>query len=233
MRILIREQRSGHSVYHPIENDEIVAIETGGSISDPDIGSIDLIPSAVIPSAVILSDDAGHASDSPDADARSWLQSWSQSGWDEFDRSSREAQDLMKAKGTQLVIRPSSSGMLSDAVCTLNWCTRGGGQDAMVLLDPMGWIVPSMMRDLEDHLDRIVELCQEMVTHRRVWGIMVRSISWNADRSATESSALGSGDADGAMILSKLRPLMDACELTIVTDPSDIPRIQPGASIES
>ena len=72
MRILIREQRSGHSVYHPIENDEIVAIETGGSISDPDIGSIDLIPSAVI-----LSDDAGHASDSPDADARSWLQSWS------------------------------------------------------------------------------------------------------------------------------------------------------------
>jgi len=228
MRILIRDQRSGHSAYHPIENDELIAIETGGSISDPDIDSIELFPSAVI-----LNDDAGHASNSPDADARSWLQSWSQSGWDEFNRAFRKAQDILKTKGTQLVIRPSSSGMLSDAVCTLNWCTRGGGQDAMVLLDPMGWIVPSMMRDLEDHLDRIVELCQEMVAHRRVWGIIVRSISRNVDRGGTESCPLGSGDADGAMILSKLRPLIDACERTIVTDPSDIPRIQPGASIES
>ncbi len=228
MRILIRDQRSEHSAYHPIENDEPIAIETGGSISEPAIDSIDLIPGAII-----LSDDAGHASDSPDDDAGSWLRSWSQSGWEEFDRSFRKAQDLMKTKGTQLVIRPSSSGMLSDAVCTLNWCTRGGGQDAMVLLDPMGWIVPSMMRDLEDHLDRIVELCQEMITHRRVWGIIVRSVAWSEDGSGAKSCPLGSGDADGAMILSKLRPLMDACERTIVTDPSDIPRIKPGASIES
>ena len=142
-------------------------------------------------------------------------------------------QDLMKAKGTQLVIRPSSSGMLSDAVCTLNWCTRGGGQDAMVLLDPMGWIVPSMMRDLEDHLDRIVELCLEIIAHRRVWGIMVRSIAWNADRSGLFPSSMSSGEPDEAMLGKKLRPLLANPVWRVLWDESDIARIHPDASIES
>ena len=79
-------------------------------------------------------------------------------------------------------------------------------------------------------------LCASIYTCR--WGLCDSRLCHAAARrwhgiGQAQSSALGSGDADGAMILSKLRPLMDACELTIVTDPSDIPRIQPGASIES
>ncbi len=227
MSILIRETHNEHAIYHPSNDFEPIAIEPGGSVFDPQINTIDPIPSVVI-----LSDDAGHAGDAPDDDAGSWLRSWSQSGWEQFDHAFRDARERIQSQESKLVIRPSNSGMLSDAVCTLNWCTRGGGQDASLLLDPIGWIVPSMMRDLEDHLDRIVELCQEMIAQQRVWGILVRSIAWNEDRSGLESAALGSGDADSEMILSKLRQLLGSGAYIIAIDPSDIPRIQPAASIE-
>ena len=227
MSILIRETHNGHAIYHPINDTDPTAFEPGGSVLDPQIGTLDPMPGVVI-----LSDDAGHASAAPDDDAGSWLRSWSQTGWEQFDDAFRNAREQIQSKDATLVIRPSSSGMLSDAVCTLNWCTRGGGQDARLLLDPMGWIVPSMMRDLEDHLDRIVELCKEMIAHQRVWGIVVRSIIWNEDRSGLESAALGSGDADPEMILEKLRPLLGSGAYIIAIDPSDIPRIQPVASIE-
>lgn len=228
MSILIRDQRSTHAIYYPLDDADPIAIEPAGSIFDPQIDAIG--PS---PDVIILSDDAGHSSDSPDDDAGSWLRSWSQSGWERFDQAFRDARELVQSKDAQLVIRSSSSGMLSDAVCTLNWCTRGGGQDTKILLDPMGWIVPSMMRDLEDHLDRIVELCQEMIAHRRVWGIVVRSIAWNEDRSGLVPSSMSAGEPDEAMLGQKLNPLLANPVWRVVWDESDIARIHPDASIES
>lgn len=228
MSILIREARNGHAIYHTQSEPEPVAIEPGGSVFDPQVDAITLEPDAII-----LSDDAGHSSESPDDDSASWLRSWSQSGWERFDQAFRDARELVGSKNAQLVIRPSSSGMLSDAICTLNWCTRGGGQDANLLLDPMGWVVPSMMRDLEDHLDRMVELCHEMMTHRRVWGVMVRSIVWNEDRSGFDSCPLDAGSADAELIVRKLDALVRASERTIVVDGADIARIHADASDES
>ena len=179
---------------------------------------------------VVLGDGAGHASGSPDDDAESWLRSWSQSGWEQFDLQFREVERQLESEGKRLVIRPSSGGMLSDAVCTLNWCARGGGQSAQILLDPIGWIVPSMLLDIEDHLDRIVELSLEMIERGRVWGVMLRSLGWNQDQTGFESRSLSQGEPDGGMILTKLLPLMHACHTHILVDASDIARIEPGAA---
>lgn len=228
MSMLIRDQRSTHAIYHALGDTDPIAIEPTGSIFDPQIDTI-----GPTPDVIILSDLAGHSSDSPDDDAGSWLRSWSESGWERFDQAFRDARDLVQAKDAQLVIRPCSSGMLSDAVCTLNWCTRGGGQDARLLLDPMGWIVPSMMRDLEDHLDRIVELGLEMIAHGRVWGIIARSIAWNADRSGLVPSSVSSGEPDETMLDKKLRPLLTNPVWRVLWEESDIARIDPDASVES
>lgn len=125
---------------------------------------------------LVVHDDAGHHGDNPDADARSWLASWSQSGWEQFDAAFRNASRRAQDTQIQLLIQPSSRGMLSDAVSTLNWCTRGGGQEATLLLDPIGWIVPSMMRDIGDHLERIDELCVEMINQGRVGVVLIRAL---------------------------------------------------------
>lgn len=125
---------------------------------------------------LVLHDDAGHAGSEPDDDASSWLASWSQAGWERFDTTYRRAKSRGDEHGVELLIQPSCVGMLSDAISTLNWCTRGGGQDATLLLDPMGWVVPSMLCDLQDHLVRINDLCLEMVGQGCVGLVLVRSL---------------------------------------------------------
>ena len=210
--ILLRQDVADRAEYREHGSGVVIAHELPVSVitwaSEPSDG-----PSEV--QTLILSDDAGHTGASPDDDAESWLRSWSQSGWERFDAAHREAARVATEQGTEIVIRPSSSGMLSDAVCTLNWCARGGGQNARLLLDPVGWIVPSMMRDLADHLDRIVELCQEMITQERAWGLLIREIP----------SELG--ESDSGLLLRKLEALIRQSPRCVVTSESQIPRIEP------
>ncbi|MCA9275471.1 MAG: hypothetical protein KDA29_05555 [Phycisphaerales bacterium] len=227
MIILIQHDDPHGKVYRDLVLGETHAIEPERSLLE---GLIVPVPT---PDAVVLGDDVGHRGASPDEDASSWLQSWSQLGWERFDQAFRDASETAGNSGTQLVIRPSSTGMLSDAVCTLNWCTRGAGQGAMLLLDPLGWVVPSMMRDIEDHLDRITELCEQMVAHGRVWGVFMRSVDWNADKSRLVPASVGAGAIDQGMLDEKLRPLIESARRCVLLDPSDIARIEPGPPIES
>jgi hypothetical protein len=214
--VLIRHEDNQLATYRESQRDEIIAYEPGLSLIDWDgdrSGSTQVI---------ILGDGVGHAGETPDEDATSWIRSWSQSGWERFDAAYREVRTKTDASGIEVVIRPSAHGMLSDAVCTLNWIARGAGQDTKLLLDPMGWVVPSMMRDLEDHLDRIVELCLEMAAQGHVWGVLLRSVAWNEDRSALVASALDSGEPDKTLLIKKLSPLLESCPIQLVVDPADV-----------
>ena len=120
--------------------------------------------------------------------------------------------------GSELLVCPSSTGMLSDAVCTLNWVARGGGQDAQLMLDPMGWVVPSMMRDLQDHLDRIAGLCVEMIEHGRVACVLLRSCSGEQ----LERASLIDGDADSRSIVEHLSPLIGRAPEIVVLSEADL-----------
>jgi hypothetical protein len=221
MSILIRDEHEGVVEYRSHEDSSLYAIEAGGSVVNPGLERVDRVPGALI-----VSDDAGHSASSPDDKPDSWLMSWSQTGWAAFDRAYHETRERADSMSTQLLIRPSSSGILSDAVCTLNWCARGGGQDAQLFLDPIGWVVPSMMRDIEDHLDRIVELCLEMVDRGRVWGVLLRSVRWDEDQTVLIPASVVSGQIDTEMILSKLGPLIRASGRCALLDVLDIPRIR-------
>ena len=157
---------------------------------------------------------------SAESTSRSWLTSWSEQGWEEFSRRFRSCMDLASQRRIGLLIRPSAEGMLSDAVCTLNWCTRGGGQDATLLLDPMGWIVPSMLRDLDDHLVRISELCQEMIDHGRVGGVVLRSCEVR-DGEILAGRSLSDGSIDARLIVDRLGELGRRAGVGVLLDPED------------
>lgn len=162
---------------------------------------------------LVLRDDAGHRGTNPDEDAQSWLTSWSQSGWDRFDSAYRHAKSRAESLGIELLVQPSSQGMLSDAVSTLNWCARGAGQDACLLLDPVGWVVPSMMRDLDDHLERINELCIEMIEQGRVGVVLLRSV---------DRAPLLHEEGTAAMIVSGLSGLIKRADTIAVLDERDL-----------
>ena len=168
---------------------------------------------------VLVHDRIAVQQDDPDRDAESWIRSWSQSGWESFDSTLRSARLRAEELGVELLLRPSSAGMLSDAVCTLSWVARGGGQDARLMLDPMGWIVPSMLRDLPDHLDRIEELCIEMIEHGRVSCVLIRSLRTEEAGQLIESS-LGDGEPDALVILKHLSTLIErAPEIAVLAQP--------------
>lgn len=220
--LLIREENEFLSPYTVDEGGRVVAIELNQYITDwaDDSESMPLSSDFVI-----LQDHDPRRVGAPDEDPQSWLSSWSQTGWERFDAGYRVALTKAELMNARVVLRPSAGGMLSDAVSTLNWCTRGGGKQARILLDPMGWIVPSMMRDLEDHLDRIAELALELQSHGRVWGVLVRSMASSEDQSSLVPCPLDEGEPASEMVLEKLSGLIDACERVIVSDPSDIARI--------
>ncbi len=180
---------------------------------------------------LVLHDHAGHQGGSPDQDAQSWLASWSQSGWERFDSSWRQSKARAESLGIELMIQPSSLGMLSDAISTLNWCTRGGGQDSTLLLDPMGWIVPSMIRDLGDHLDRINERCIQMIEHGRVGLVLLRSTRSIEAGGLFEPASMAQGELDTGLILSGLAGLIAGASNIAVLDEQDLGLLGPtGAS---
>jgi hypothetical protein len=146
------------------------------------------------------------------------LSSWSQSGWARFDEELADLDKLVSDQNMELMIRPNAKGMLSDAICTSSWARRSEGLDCSLMLDPLGWLVPSMMRDVDDHLTRIAELCQSCP---KIGAVLIRSV--RADGSdGLEETSLGGGDIDPELIVNRLGGLVKSARAVIVQDRADM-----------
>ncbi len=157
---------------------------------------------------------------SPDEDPGAWLASWSDRGWAAFDERVRDASNAAGARGVELLLRPDARGMLSDAVSTLSWCTRGGGQRQSLLLDPVAWLVPSMLRDLDDHLARLNELGEALIEHGRVACVVLRSLTHGAGDQLAPAS-ISDGDLDAKLLLKRLGRLIELAPAGAVLDEGD------------
>ncbi len=100
------------------------------------------------------------------------LSQWSQDSWEPFNTAVETLSGLAEDSETELVIYPGAGGRLSDAVCTVSWSNTHA--QIPLLIDPVGWLTPSMMRDVEDHLIRFASLCEEIPS---IWGVVMRSVT--------------------------------------------------------
>jgi len=167
--------------------------------------------------------DSDSSDDLDDIRSAMLLASWSQSGWEAFDEQFALLNEKIQSRGARLMIEPSSKGMLSDAISTCAWARRSGGHDQAsggwsMLIDPVGWLVDSMMRDVDDHLRRLCELSIECPN---VELVRVRSVKRTDDGSLVACS-LSEGDLDAAMILDRLGGLIERASGVVVLDESDI-----------
>ncbi len=150
------------------------------------------------------------------------LASWSQSGWEAFDEQFAMLDEKIQSRGARLMIEPSIDGMLSDAISTCAWARRHGGANPgshgwSMLIDPVGWLVDSMMRDADDHLRRFSELCIDCPS---VELVRVRSVKRAEDGSLVACS-LRDGDLDSAMILDRLGGMIEKASGVVVLDEAD------------
>ncbi|PCI10033.1 hypothetical protein COB72_04635 [bacterium] len=157
-----------------------------------------------------------------DEHAASLLASWSQAGWAQFDENVLQLDQQMNEAKIELMIRPSSSGMLSDAICTMAWARRSEDLGCSLMLDPIGWIVESMLRDVSDHLSRINDLC---VGCEKIGAVMIRSVRHDQAGVLVESS-IGEGEIDSAIIADRLGGLIrwaiDAGKPIVVHNDADL-----------
>jgi hypothetical protein len=151
-------------------------------------------------------------------DASRLLASWSQTGWSEFDDRVCKIVELFKKMGVEIMIRPSAMGMLSDAICTCSWARRSEDVSCSLLLDPIGWLVPSMMRDVDDHLSRIAQFCEECP---KVSAILLRSVKLSKSGSLEESS-IKDGDIDPSVLIERFSRFIQSGVDVIVLDESDL-----------
>lgn len=151
-------------------------------------------------------------------DAARLLANWSQSGWTKFDEDIAFLDQMMQEHGQELLVRPSSEGMLSDAICTVSWARRAQTLGCKLFLDPMGWIVGSMFNDVEDHLDRIAELCSQC---DNIGAILIRSVRTDESGKLVEVS-LGEGEIDPNVIVDRLQGLIRSSEAVVVLDSTDL-----------
>ena len=86
-----------------------------------------------------------------------------------------------------------------------------------MLIDPVGWLVDSMMRDADDHLRRFGELCVECPS---VELVRVRSVK-RAEDGSLEACSLNDGDLDATMILDRLGGLIEKASGVVVLDEVD------------
>ena len=100
------------------------------------------------------------------------LSQWSQDSWEPFNT----VIDRIMSTNTNLVVLPGAGGRLSDAICTLSWATAH--PKVPLLIDPIRWLTPSMLDDLQDHLIRFTSLCSELPN---IWGVVLRSLETTQD----------------------------------------------------
>jgi hypothetical protein len=148
------------------------------------------------------------------------LASWSQSGWARFDEELNAAVELAAQRDIELMVRPGALGMLSDAICTCSWARRSESLGCSLLLDPIGWLVPSMLADAGDHLRRIADLCSSCP---KVGGVMVRSVRLDGDGGLVET-AIHEGVIDPELIVSTLGDLVRDAPAVIGLDEADLDR---------
>tara|TARA_R110002072_G_scaffold42064_16_gene118355 strand:+ start:46150 stop:46821 length:672 start_codon:yes stop_codon:yes gene_type:complete len=160
-----------------------------------------------------------HCADpSPTDDPARLLAGWSPDGWAKFDESLAELDAWANEHGAELLIRPSAAGMLSDAICTMSWASRSADLGCGLLLDPVGWLTGSMIKDAEDHLTRIAELC---LGCDKASALLIRSLRTDEAGNPSQAS-LGSGSLDATMVVDRLRPLIDSIQTLVVLDPADL-----------
>lgn len=166
---------------------------------------------------VLRCGDPVHA-DATGNDAARLLASWSQAGWTQFDEDLAALDQTMSDAGIELMIRPSSEGMLSDAICTMSWVRRSEHLRCSLLLDPIGWLVGSMMRDVDDHLRRIADLCQGCP---KVGAVLIRSVRTDETGRLVETS-IGDGEIDPKLIADRLGGVIRSTEAVVVVDWADL-----------
>lgn len=166
---------------------------------------------------VVRCADPVHAGASHSEDAK-LLASWSQSGWASFDEGVASFDRAVQEAGGELMIRPSGTGMLSDAICTCSWARRSESLGCKLLLDPVGWLVPSMMRDVDDHLARIVELC---LSCPKVGAVLIRSVRANTTGDYEEVS-ISDGEIDPGLLSERLGGLAASAPSVVVHDRADL-----------
>ncbi len=166
---------------------------------------------------VVRCADPIHADASVSDDER-LLASWSQAGWAQFDEDLAMLDQQAIAAGIELMIRPSCEGMLSDAICTMAWARRAQGLGCTLLLDPVGWLTGSMMRDVDDHLRRFGELCQSC---SKIGAVLVRSVRTDA-AGKLEEVRVGEGELDPKLIMDRLGRVIRDADAVVVLDWMDL-----------
>ncbi len=148
------------------------------------------------------------------------LASWSQSGWARFDEELEAVVGLATQRGVELMVRPGALGMLSDAICTCSWARRSESLGCSLLLDPIGWLVPSMLDDAGDHLRRIADLCASCP---KIGAVLIRSVRVGDDGGLVEA-ALGDGVIEPELIVSTLGDLARNARAVVALDRADLDR---------
>lgn len=210
-RPLMREYRDADSgALYARELGLSVADDTSGWAMDHDR-----------PPRVVLSTELSIARE-PDEEAAAmrWLRGWSERGWGEFEDHVRVAEAKSEELGVGVLLRPDAGGMLADAVCTRSWMSKRGESGAGLLLDPLGWVVPSMMRDLDDHLLRLAELCEQLIAQGGVEAVLMRSVA-ETDAGLTPA-ALGEGTIGAARLLGPMSGVLRAAPAVAVLDEGDL-----------
>ncbi len=156
--------------------------------------------------------------DAMDDDAARLLASWSQAGWADFDEKLAALDQMCCDAGIELMVRPSCDGMLSDAICTMAWARRAQGLSCTLLLDPMGWLAGSMMRDVDDHLRRFDDLCRDCP---KIGAVLIRSVKAGEDGQLEEVS-VGEGELDPKLIMARLGGVIGDAQAVVVRDWADL-----------
>lgn len=178
--------------HHWDRKKQTICDESGGvvaTIAGCDVESLAAGWKGVEMDSVVIARCGSHAGVDPEPSA-DLLARWSSDSWEPFNEAVVKAFDLAEKDGSKLVVLPGAGGRLSDAVCTVSWSVSHA--EVGLLLDPVGWLTPSMMRDLNDHLIRFASVCMEIPN---VWGVVLRSIRMD-EAGALVHAPLGEGLID-------------------------------------
>lgn len=116
-----------------------------------------------------------HSQTDPEPSAE-LLSMWSEDSWEPFNSSVETLINHATSNQTELVILPGVGGRLSDAICTASW--SNSHPEVPLLIDPIRWLTPSMLKDLEDHMIRFASTCNELPN---IWGVVLRSFELDTD----------------------------------------------------
>jgi hypothetical protein len=113
-------------------------------------------------------------------DAESAFAAWSRASWDSFDASLAA---LTASTTRPLILWANAGAMLSDAVSTLSFARRN--PPVRLMVDPVAWLTPSMLKDAPDHLARFA---QALTLCESIDAVVLRPIPTDPDSSRAQSA---------------------------------------------